>query len=102
MADEPQPKTPWHRNVNGVWIPTAFAVAIAGTLVEVGRLIETIHDVQKGQASTALSFSAEHDSINRRIGDVEHVLEDIKTMQAVDNEHTRQQDVRIDNLEKRK
>jgi hypothetical protein len=101
-VSEDSPKIPWHRNVNGVWIPVGFAAMIAGTLVEMGRLIETIHEIQAGQAHISITFSAEHDSINRRIGDVEHAIEDLRTMQAVDTEHTKTQDARIEQLEKRR
>ena len=99
MSDEPV-RVPWHKNVNGVWIPTAMALAVGSTLVEMGRLVETIHEIQQGQASQALHISEEHDQIGRRIADVERAVEDLKLMQAVDNEHTRQQDARIDHLEK--
>jgi hypothetical protein len=99
---EQQEKKPWHRDVNGVWIPTAFAGIIIGMFVELGRLLETIHELQLGQSHMSITFTSEHDVINRRIGDVERTIEDLKTMQAVDMEHTHTQDTRIENLEKRK
>ena len=101
ITQEPDRKAPWHKNVNGVWIPTAFAGIIIGMFIELGRLLETIHELQEGQSHIAITFSAEHDSINRRIGDLDKSVEDLKTMQAVDNEHTHQQDDRLAKIESR-
>ena len=100
--DDDSRRIPWHKNVNGVWIPTAMAISIGATLVEMGRLVETIHTVQQGQASSAINIAAEHDQINRRIGDVERAIEDLKVLQAVETEHTKTQDAKIDQLEHRR
>ena len=102
VSAEPTQRIHWTKNINGVWIPVGFAALIAGTLIELGRLLETIHEIQEGQSHLAITFSAEHDQIGRRIGDVERAIEDLKTAQAVDNEHTRQQDARIDAMERKK
>jgi len=99
VSAEPTQRIPWHRNVNGVWIPVGFAALIAGTLVELGRLLETIHEIQEGQSHLAITFSSEHDGINRRIGDLDKTVEDLKTLQAVLNEHTLSQDKRLDKIE---